>query len=216
MAATRWDASRLQGIRDGTDTEYLAVLNRSVRGCAVVGSRALGKSVGQSIFEEVCQELWIFLLSKLETLRPDAPLEPYLIAAAKLIAMATARKLFPLAEKSIDEDSGGEPGEDWVRSKMEFEAGNNAGAADGAAGIGMEAEAHADWGLDAALSFPGEAATQGDHDAAESLSGATDRLRATPTSVADVEARIDREKALQLLTNKSAQLRQLQLYHRLA
>ena len=216
MAATRWDASRLQGIRDGTDTEYLAILNRSVRGCAVVGARALGKSVGHSIFEEVCQELWIFLLSKLDTLRPDAPLEPYLIAAAKLIAMSTARKLFPLAEKSIDEDSDGESGESWVRSKMEFEAGYNPGEADGGVGLATETEGHAEWGLDAALGFPGEAATQGGDDTAENLNGATDHLRATPTSVADVEARIDREKALQLLTNKSPQLRQLQLYNRLA
>ena len=34
----------------------------------------------------------IDLEEELDTLRPDAPLEPYLIAATKLIAMSTARK----------------------------------------------------------------------------------------------------------------------------
>lgn len=156
----------------------------------------------------------IDLEEELDTLRPDAPLEPYLIAATKLIAMSTARNP-PLTKKSIDEDSGGETGEGWVRSKMEFEAGNNAGKADGGVKFTLEEEANAKWGLDAALGFPGDAATQGGDDTAENLNGATDHLHATPTSVADIDVRIDKEEALQLLTNKSRQPRQLQLYNRL-
>jgi hypothetical protein len=193
MAGTYWDPECLRGVREGTDSATIAALNRSVWGCAVVGVRPLG-AVGSAILEDVAQELWIFLLGRLETLRTDTPIEPYLIASAKLIAMATARKLYPLAEKSYDatsddEDSGGQ------RERAEFAAGSHE---DDAGTLELGADM-----VSLTAQPPSGAGRSGDE-------VAQDKHHSVPTtSIADIESRMDREKALELLTNNSAALRQI-------
>lgn len=197
MAGTYWNPATLPGVRNGTDLVTIAALNRSVRGCAVVGVRPLG-AVGSAILDDVAQELWIFLLGRLETLRTETPIEPFLIAAAKLIAMATARKLYPLAEKSYDatgddEDSGNQ------RERAEFAAGDR-DAEPGALELGggassMLAMQHAEHDHDTGIS---------DREVAQGRLSS-----ASPASIADIESRMDREKALELLTNNSAALRHI-------
>jgi transcriptional regulator with XRE-family HTH domain len=64
--------------------------------------------IGDSLVDDVAQELWLLVHRKRDELRSDVPIRPFLLAAAERIVMAQARAMFPLEEKRDGNEDGDE------------------------------------------------------------------------------------------------------------
>lgn len=94
-------------------------LDRVIRSAAVQGARSLG-AAGQSLAEDVAQELWLMVMRKAGQIKPDEPIRPLLVGAAKRIVMAQARKLLPLDEKRDGDENKGMDAADVALSRLQL------------------------------------------------------------------------------------------------